>query len=293
MSAENSEHPSSPDTQNEQRSWLERISHFLSGEPKTRTELVEVLRDAEQRKLLSTEALNMIESIFQFSEMQVRDVMIPRAQMVSINVDDSPEDFIPQVIDSTHSRFPVVGENRDEILGILLAKDLLPYCYQGDLNFNLQDLIRPAVFAPESKRLNVLLEEFRIKRNHLAIVINEYGNVAGLVTIEDVLEQIVGEIEDEYDIDEQDLIKKYSPTNYSVKAQTSIEAFNEYFNAKLYAEEFDTVGGLVVHHFGHLPKRGESTEMKGFTFKILHADNRRVRLLQVIPKQKDKKQAAS
>lgn len=265
-----------------QRSWLERLSHVLLGEPKDRDQLIELLRDAQQRQLLDSDALAMIEGVLQVSEMQVRDIMVPRAQMVVIERDASLQDVLPVVTESEHSRFPVIVENRDEVIGILLAKDLLGYFVPGrHATFNVRDILRPAVFIPESKRLNVLLKEFRANRNHMAIVVDEYGGVAGLVTIEDVLEQIVGEIEDEHDIDEDAFIKKHSESNYTVKALTPIEEFNSYFGSDFSDAEFDTIGGLIVHSFGSVPRRGEMLAIGRFRFKILHADNRRVHLLQV------------
>ena len=213
--------------------------------------------------------------------MQVRDIMIPRAQMVTVSRDDSIDDILPVIIESGHSRFPVVGENRDEVVGILLAKDLLRYRFDDSERFDLRELIRPAVFVPESKRLNVLLKEFRASRNHIAIVVDEYGGVAGMVTIEDVLEQIVGEIADEHDIEEGTFILRRSDTNYIIKALTPIEDFNEYFGTRFSDEEFDTIGGLITHAFGHLPKRGETVQLDHLLFKVVRADNRRVHMLEL------------
>ncbi len=262
---------------------MERLSHALLGEPQDREQLVSVLRNAQQRYLLDPEALGMIEGVLQVAEMQARDIMIPRAQMVVLQRDDAPEELLSTVVESGHSRFPVIGENRDEVLGILLAKDLLRYFSQGtDKTFQIADIIRPTVFVPESKRLNILLKEFRSSRNHIAIVVNEYRGVAGMVTLEDVLEQIVGEIEDEYDIDADVFIVKHGDNRYTAKALTPIDVFNEQFNADFSDEEFDTLGGLVLHGFGHLPKRNESITIGRFRFKILRADNRRIYLLQVI-----------
>ncbi|MCK4743011.1 MAG: CBS domain-containing protein [Sulfuriflexus sp.] len=265
-----------------QRSWFERLSQVLMGEPKDRDELVELLRDAEQRNLLKPDALAMIEGVLQVSEMQVRDIMIPRSQIVVIDRDAELDEFLPMVIEASHSRYPVIGENKDEVVGMLLAKDLLPFTAGGKAKeFILREILRPAVFVPESKRLDVLLKEFRSSRNHMAIVVDEYGGVAGVVTIEDVLEQIVGEIEDEYDFDEGTSILQLNENEYTVKALTSVEDFNEYFHTKFSDEEFDTVGGLVINSFGHVPKRGEITLMGDIRFKILRSDNRRVHLLKV------------
>lgn len=270
-------------TSSTKRSWFERLSDMLIREPKDREQLMAVLRDAEERDILSAEMLRMIESVLQVSEMQVRDVMIPKAQMVVVDHDHTLSTLLPLVIESGHSRFPIVDNTRDDVIGILLAKDLLKYCYNKNANeFNIHDVSRAAVFVPQSKRLDVLLREFRINRNHMAIVIDEYGHVSGLVTIEDVLEQIVGEIEDEYDIDEDDEIRKHADGHYIVKATTTIDDFNEYFETELNDKEFDTIGGLVLQGFGHLPKRGDMLKINSFTFKVLHSDNRRIHLLEVI-----------
>ena len=236
---------------NSQRSWIDRLSQALLGEPRDREELVHVLGTHSQRGLFDVEAQGMIEGVLQVAEMQARDIMIPRSQMVVVSRDDSPEQIIPVAIESGHSRFPVVGESRDEVVGVLLAKDLLRYSSRNDnQQFSIREILRPAVFVPESKRLNVLLKEFRASRNHLAIVVDEYGGVAGMVTIEDVLEQIVGEIEDEHDIDEDTFIRKFSDANYTIKSLTPIEDFNEYFETNFSDDEFDTIGGLVTHKLG-------------------------------------------
>jgi magnesium and cobalt transporter len=265
-----------------QRSWFERLSDMLIREPKDREQLMNVLRDAEERDILSSEMLSMIESVLQVSEMQVREVMIPKAQMIVIENDSSLETILPLIIESAHSRFPVVDSTGNDVIGIVLAKDLLKYFFNKSANeFKVSDILRPAVFVPQSKRLDILLKEFRANRNHMAIVIDEYGHVAGLVTIEDVLEQIVGDIEDEYDIDEDDEIKRHEDGTFTVKASTPIEDFNEYFDTEFSDEEFDTIGGLVLQGFGHLPKRGESMKIENYKFKVLHSDNRRIYLLEV------------
>lgn len=271
--------PSSPT-----RSWLEKLGQALSGEPRDRNELVEILRDATERRLLDPNSLGMIEGILEVPELRVRDIMIPRSQMIVIEQDMSLEQILPVVITTVHSRFPVIGENKDEVLGILLAKDLLNYAFDERKPFNIRDILRVAIFVPESKRLDVLLQEFRINRNHMAVVVDEYGGVTGLVTIEDVLEQIVGDIEDEYDTEDDQFIKKYSENTFAVKALTPIDEFNEHFGTQLEEDEADTIGGLLMREFGHLPKRGESIDIQGYRFKILRADNRRIHLLQVIPK---------
>lgn len=270
------------DEQHVKRSLFERLSDILIREPKDREQLIAVLREAEERDILSADMLSMIESVLQVSEMQVRDVMVPKAQMVTINQDDTLKDILPLVIESGHSRFPVMDESNKDSIGILLAKDLLKFYFQqNDSLFDLEKMLRPAVFVPQSKRLDILLREFRVNRNHMAMVLDEYGHVAGLVTIEDVLEQIVGEIEDEYDIDENDEIKKHADNTYTVKASLSIEDFNEYFRTKYNDDEFDTIGGLVLKAFGHLPKRGETIKLDKYTFKVLHSDSRRIYLLEV------------
>jgi len=265
------------------RSWLERLTTLLAREPQNREQLMNILRAAENRDVLSAEMLNMIERILQVSEMQVREVMVPKANMVVIEKDITLQELLPAVIESGHSRFPVLDPTNGNIVGMLLAKDILKYFFKKDApEFNLIDLLRPSVFTPQSKRLDILLREFRINRNHIAIVLDEYGHVAGLVTIEDVLEQIVGEIEDEYDIDENDgFIKKHDDDTYIVKAQIPIDEFNEYFKSNFSDEEFDTIGGIVLKHFGHLPKRGEHIKFSNFRFKVLHSDSRRIYLLEI------------
>jgi len=251
-------------------------------EPKNRDQLADQLRNAQKRGLLDADALSMIEGVLEVAEMQVRDIMIPRTQMVVVEYDVAPEEFLPLIIESAHSRFPVIGDNRDEVVGILLAKDLLTYFANKDKEtFNIRDALRPAIFIPESKRLNVLLKEFRENRNHMAIVVDEYGGIAGLVTIEDVLEQIVGEIEDEHDIDDNLYIVKHRENRYTIKAITPIEEFNEQFSSHFSSEEFDTIGGLLTHEFGRMPKRGEIMNLEKFRFKILRSDGRRVYLMQM------------
>ncbi len=254
---------------------LERLSTMLLREPEDREQLVELLHASYERNLLDADALSMMEGVLQVSERQVREIMIPRAQMDVIDISESPEKFIPFVIETAHSRFPVIDGDKDNIIGILLAKDLLRY-YAGE-EFNVRDMLRPAVFVPESKRLNVLLRDFRSNRNHIAIVADEYGGVAGMVTIEDVLEQIVGDIEDEYDFDEvEDNIIADGRGHYRVKADTEIADFNAALGADFSDEEYDTVGGLVLKVAGQLPKRGDRIQLGEFTFTVLHADSRRL-----------------
>ena len=260
---------------------LERLSAFLSREPDDREELLRLLHGAFEHKLLDADALSIIEGALQVSEMTVRDIMIPRAQMDVVSIEDEPAQFIPFVLETRHSRFPVIGENKDDVVGILLAKELLNY-YANPESFELHDTLRPVVFVPESKRLNVLLRDFRANRNHIAIVVDEYGGVSGLVTIEDVLEQIVGDIEDEYDFDEsEDNVIPEANGRFRVKAQTEIVDFNAQFGTSFEDEDFDTVGGLVLKAFGRLPKRGEVTTVGPFRFRVLRADSRRLYTLQV------------
>ena len=261
-------------------SLLERLSSLLLREPEDRDQLVELLHSAFERHILDADALSMIEGVLQVSETQVRDVMIPRSQMDMIDVSEEPQAFIPFVIEKAHSRFPVFEDNRDNVIGILLAKDLLKFYAEEE--FNVREMLRPAVFVPEAKRLNVLLKEFRANRNHIAIVVDEYGGVSGLVTIEDVIEQIVGDIEDEYDFDEtEDNILADRSGRYRVKAITEIADFNNHFQTSFSDEDYDTVGGLVVGRFGRLPKRGESIVIDGYTFQVLRADSRKIHSLLV------------
>jgi magnesium and cobalt transporter len=270
--------------------WLARLNlarhlrRWLRPEPKTKEQLSELLQQAESQGLLDREGLSMMEAVLQVADLRVGDIMIPRAEMVHIRRDDPLESILATAVESAHSRFPVTGDDKGEVVGILLAKDLLSYCSDNHRrSFNIRDHVRPAVFVPESKRLNVLLKEFRASRNHMAIVVDEYGSAAGLVTIEDVLEQIVGDIEDEHDFDEGAFIYKRGKGEYTVKARTSIEDFNEYFGTALDGGDLDTIGGLVVHAFAHLPNRGERVEIDGFRFTVLRADSRRVHLLTLRP----------
>lgn len=264
-------------------SWLDRLGHALSGEPQDRDALIDLLRDAERRSLFDAEVLDMLEGALAVGELQVRDIMVPRAQMVALRQDEAPEAFVGAVIESGHSRFPVLGDSRDEVKGILFAKDLLAYFARGDRNgFDLDDVMRPVVYIPESKRLSVLLRDFRESHSHMAVVADEYGGVAGLVTIEDVLEQIVGEIDDEHDVDEGPFISPLEGAEYTVKAFTPIEDFNEYFQTRFSDDEFDTIGGLVVKAFGRLPRAGETQMFGGVSFRVLRADKRKVHLLRVV-----------
>lgn len=259
---------------------LERLGAILMREPEDREQLLELLHSSFERNLMDADALAMIEGVLQVADMQARDIMVPRAQMDVIDINDAPETFVPVVIETAHSRFPVIDGDKDKVIGILLAKDLLRY-YAGE-EFDVREMLRPAVFIPESKRLNVLLKEFRSNRNHIAIVVDEYGGVAGLLTIEDVLEQIVGDIEDEYDFDEtEDNIVSQPGGRHRVKATTEIADFNSTFQTAYSDEDYDTVGGLVMSRFGRVPKRGEEIAIDDFTFKVLRADSRRVHSLLV------------
>lgn len=260
------------------RAWTKRLAALFAGRPGDRAALIELLRDAERRHLLDRDALAMTEGALQVSEFQARDIMIPRVQMTVIEHEAEPEAILSVVVESGHSRFPVMAGG-EEVAGILLAKDLLGYFARPDEKFDIKDLMRPAVFIPESKRLNVLLREFRNSRNHMAVVIDEYSAVAGLVTIEDVIEEIIGEIADEHDLEEEIHISAHDKNRYTVRALTPVAAFNKYFEAAINAGEYDTIGGYVVNAFGHLPKRGETIELDGFRIKILRADKRRVKLL--------------
>ena len=273
------------------RTWLEKISLALLGEPQNKNDLVEVLRDAEQRNLVDTDALTMMEGVMDVAEMRVRDIMIPRSQMVVLDIDWPLEKLLAQVISSGHSRFPVIDDDRDDIVGILIVKDLLRYYAENASDLNLRDLLRPAKFIPESKRLNALLKEFRATRLHMAIVVDEYGGVSGLVTIEDVLEQIVGEIDDEHDdASDDDFIRALNDNTYIVRALTPLEEFNDYFNRHFDEDKADTIGGLVMMELGHLPARGEVVELDDLHFRVLRADRRRIHLLELVIQNKQTKQ---
>jgi len=262
--------------------WLKRITQR---EPQDRAELVTVLREAAERGLLDSEALTMLEGVLEVSDLQVRDIMVPRAQMVCVRRDDPASTLLPVVVESGHSRFPVMDADRDDIVGILLAKDLLRLCISDARErFDIREYMRPSVFVPESKRLNVLLKDFRRNRNHMAIVVDEYGGVSGLVTIEDVIEQIVGEIDDEFDVEDDHNIRKEGDRQYTVRGVTRIDEFNEYFGSRLSEEEgFDTVAGLLMKQLGRLPRRGESASIDGFEFRVARADRRRIDALRVVP----------
>ncbi|QEA40421.1 CBS domain-containing protein [Pistricoccus aurantiacus] len=271
------------------KSWFDKLFGAFSGdsdEPSSRDELLTFLREAGTRLKLDQEALVIIEGALQISDQQVREVLIPRSQIAAIGVEQPPEEYLPVILETGHSRYPVIGENLDDVLGILLVKDLLPVLYQRQLSpesFDLATILRPAMFVPESKRLNSLLKEIRDTHNHMAIVVDEYGGTAGIVTIEDILEQIVGDIEDEHDTDEEDDIREVEDGRFAIRALTQIDDFNDHFDTNFSDDEFDTVGGLVMQRFGHLPRRGEYADLGGWRFTVLNADNRRIRLLQAEP----------
>ncbi|RNC77152.1 HlyC/CorC family transporter [Piscirickettsia salmonis] len=272
-----------PGSSTSSRSWLDRLGLGFLGEPKDKEDLFELLKDSVDRKLIDIETMTMMEGVLQVSEMQVRDIMVPRGQVVVVDHDAKPDDFLPTIIKSSHSRFPVIGENKDEVIGLLLAKDLLPYCFCKEEDIELAALLRPVLFVPESIRLDALLNKFRSTRNHIAVVIDEYGGVAGIATIEDILEEIVGEIEDEHDAVADEFIKKQAEDCYIVRALTPIDDFNEFFKAELDDEEFDTIGGLVTHQFGYLPQKGESVVIAQYQFTVLSTSGRRIQLLQAEP----------
>lgn len=262
--------------------WLTRFRDYLSPLPKNQVELVELLHDVKEQQLIDSETFEMIKGALQVSQMQVRDAMIPRPQMVVIDGYLTTQEALPQIIEAGHSRFPVTGEDRDEVVGILLAKDLLAVSHAENAPpTQIRQLVRHATFIPESKRLNVLLKEFRFNRNHMAIVVDEYGGVAGLITIEDVLEEIVGEIADEYDIEEEPFIKPGNKQEFLVKALTPLDEFNEYFQTNFQAEDIDTIGGLVLKKLSHLPKRGESILIDNLKITVIEASKRGIQLLQV------------
>lgn len=266
-----------------EKNWLDKLGQVFSSEPKDREELVTILREAYERNLFDASALAMIEGVFQVSELQVHDIMIPRSQMVVVEEENTVQEMLPTIIQSAHSRFPVIGDSRDEVVGVLLAKDLLRFLSNKNTEtFNIRDILRSAFIVPESKRLNILLNEFRNTRNHMAIIVDEYGGVSGLVTIEDVLEQIVGDITDEHDLEEDQYITYSEDDKYAlVKALTPIEDFNEFFESEFKDNEFDTIGGVVTNNFGRVPKRNESTMFDGFKFDVISVDSRRLHLLKV------------
>lgn len=265
------------------KGWIDKIVQTFAGEPRNKEELFEVISDAEQREVINPETKEMIEGVMEVSEMRVREIMIPRAQMRTIDIDQSVEEFLPILLDSAHSRFPVINEDKDHIEGILLAKDLLEYAFLPSKEVELKNILRPAVIVPESKRVDVLLKEFQQKRYHMAIVVDEYGGVSGLVTIEDILELIVGEIEDEHDVDDEDKdgIRPLNKYTYSVKALTTLEDFNKFFETNFNEEEADTIGGIVLKAFGHMPEKDEKVVIDNIKFKVTNSDKRRLLQLKV------------
>ena len=261
------------------KSWREWLAELFPTEPADTSAILEMLKHASERQLLNKDALNIIHGALAVADMRARDIMVPRSQVVTVDIDGRVAEFVPTIIESRHSRFPVVADDMDDVRGILHAKDVLAPLLDKEQRFDIKDCIRPAVFVPESKRLNDLLQEFRETHNHMAVVIDEYGNVSGVVTIEDVLEQIVGDIEDEHDVDDDSFIKPLDARSYTVKATTPIDEFNAHFKAGFKDDEFDTIGGIVVKEFGYLPKREETIRLQRFHFRVLHADSRRIRLL--------------
>jgi len=276
-----------PSNEQPKEGLLDKIGNLFQTEPQSQEELLEMISSAKQRELIDQKTKEMIKGVLDVSKMRVRDIMIPRSQMVTLGLHQSVDEFLPEIISSAHSRFPVITEDKDHIVGLLLAKDLIQYGFSSDPNeFKIDDILREAVVVPESKRLDTLLKEFRSQRYHMAIVVDEYGGVSGLVTIEDILEVIVGEIEDEFDNEEEEEIRKIGKRTYSVSALTALSDFNEFFKTDYNVEDQDTIGGLILHELGHLPGRGEKITIGEHKYKVTHADNRRLVQLQVrIPKE--------
>src|SRR3990167_6675955 len=270
--------------EDESHSWLMRFKQILQGEPKNKKDLIDLLRDAHDRALIDSETLGMVESVIQLAQLRVRDVMLPKNQMTSVSQNDNLEQIIATVTSSGHSRFPVIADNGNELIGILNAKDLLRYRLKEAPSFELHDIIRTATFVPESKRLDLLLREFRSNRNHMALVVDEYGNTSGFITIEDIIEQIIGDIEDEFDIDDETYIKAHGDAHYIVKGHTPISEFNEQLNATFSDQNYDTIGGVVMAQLGYLPPRGEMMTIEPFEFKIINADARRIKLMDCFDK---------
>ena len=272
------DHPSTPP----HRSWFERLTQALSGEPRNVEELLEELRQAQANGLLSNDTLSMVEGAIEVTDLTVADVMVPRAQMVSLPLGAPLQEILARVIESGHSRFPVHGDDKDEIVGILLAKDLLR-CFTAAEPCDISRLLRPVALIPESKKLNILLKEFRLSRNHMAVVVDEYGGVAGLITIEDVIEQVIGKIDDEYDVEDDQSIRDEGEGRAIVKGATRIDEFNAHFGTQYADDAFDTIAGLVMQQFGRLPRRGESVAIDDHTFQVLRMDRRRIETLRVTP----------
>ena len=263
-------------------SWYRRMMKLITPGPNDRQHIIDHLHEAESKHLIDMGTVAMMEGALLVSEMRVADIMVARSQMVFVDEDASPAEILPEVVESGHSRFPVLDDKHEKVLGILLAKDLLALAIDPDHRFNIKDIIRPAVFVPESKRLNILLREFRSSRNHLAIVLDEYGEIDGLVSIEDVIEQIVGEIDDEHDIEDEEFIRKHRGNRFTVKAHTPLEEFDEFFGSSFDDGSYDTIGGVVTIEFGHVPSRGEVIEFSDYEFKVLRADKRRIHAMRVI-----------
>ena len=264
------------------KGWLDKLASLFSSEPQNQQQLLDLLKNLKTEQLIEADELTMIEGVLQVDEMQVRDIMIPRGQMVVLDHEDSLPDIIEKITESGHSRFPVVDDDKDDVVGILLAKDILSAFFSQAEDFEINEYIRPAVFIPESKRLNVLLKEFRQNRSHLAVIVDEYGGVSGLITIEDVLEQIVGRIDDEHDDEEEIDIQEHGDKHFSVRALTPLDDFNDYFNTDYESEDVETIGGYLLGHIGHLPERGETLSLGHLTFKVMSADSRQVHLFQVV-----------
>jgi len=264
------------------KGWLDRILNAFTSEPQNQKQLLDLLKNLQSHQLIGADELYMIEGVLQVSDMQVRDIMIPRGQMTVLEHEDTLAEIIEKITESGHSRFPVIDDDKDDVVGILLAKDLLQLSLENTDEFEFNDYIRPASFIPESKRLNVLLKEFRLKRSHMAMIVDEYGGVSGLVTIEDVLEQIVGKIDDEHDDDDEIDIQPHGANRFSVRALTPLQDFNDFFNTDYASEDVETIGGYLLGHIGHLPERGEMLEIGNLTFKVLNADSRQVHLFQVV-----------
>lgn len=288
MNEDNSQNSEGPS----RKTFFERIGQFFQSELKDRQNLVDVFRDSEQNDLIDHDTRDMLEGVMQISEMRIRDIMIPRSQMVTIELSQPLEEIIAIINEALHSRYPVISDDKDHVEGILLAKDLLRYLMPDSEPFNIDNVIRPAVVVPESKRVDRLLKEFQEERYHMAIVVDEFGGVSGVVTIEDILEEIVGDIEDEYDDDEEHEIRQLSKHTFAIKALTTLDEFNEKFSSQFSDDGIDTIGGLVMTHFGHLPARGEEVDINNYHFKVTAADNRRIIQLQVtIPDTTEKEMA--
>lgn len=273
---------SNNNTNGQRPSLWRRIKSLLPSDPGDRHQLLSVLRKYESKNLIDRDSLTMIEGALQISEMTVRDIMVPRVQMVTVKNNTDPEDILMTSIESGYSRFPVIGNDADDVIGILIAKDLLNYfADQGNNKFDIKDMMRKVFYVPESKRLNILLREFRVNRSHMTIVVDEYSGIAGLVTMEDIIEEVIGDIEDEHDIDSEDYIRSHGRNRYTINALTPISEFNDFFDMELSDSEYDTVGGLTLKAFGYMPKRGEDIEFEGLNIKVLRADKRRIHLIRV------------